>query len=464
MSAFARRAAAASVALTLGACATLEPQLPQAQPGVPAQFPATAAPPAGADAGATAWRDFLADPRLVQVVSRALEGNRDLRVTVLNVERARALHRIQRADRFPAVGAAGSLARSGGGDRESMSEYAVSLGVTAFEIDLFGRVRNLSEAALQSYFAQAENRRSAELALVAEVANAWLALAADRELLKIARATLANREEALKLALKRHELGAVSALDLAQARTAVEGARADAARYEGLAAADGNALALLAGSPVEEALLPKGWEGAVSRGNAVPANLASEALLSRPDIRAAEHGLRAANANIGAARAAFFPSITLTGAAGTAAGELSGLFKDGSFAWSVMPQVTIPIFQAGRLSANLDVAQADRDIALARYEQAIQAGFREVADALAISGTSAAQRKAQEALVDAAIDAERLSRARYDAGRDGYLGLLDAQRTLYGAQQGLVAARLAEQANRVALHKALGGGWKEAAK
>lgn len=464
MSALAKRAAAAVAALALGACGLLEPAVPKAQPGVPDAFPAADAPALAVDAAATGWREFLVDPRLAEAVALALRNNRDLRVAALNVERARALHGIQRADRLPSVGIAGELTRTGGDHRNVSDDYSVTLGVTAFEIDLFGRVRSLDRAALERYFAQEENRRSAQIALVAEVADAWMALAADRELLKLARATLANREEAYALAVKRHDLGAVSALDLAQARTAVESARADAARYEGLAAADLNALSLLAGAGIEATLQPQGWEGPVSRWQGVPGGLASELLLERPDIRAAEHLLRAANANIGAARAAFFPSIRLTGAAGSASDELSGLFRGGSFTWLVMPQVNVPLFQGGRLAAGLEAAQAERDIALAQYEKAIQSGFREVADALALSGTLAARRRAQEALVDAAIDAERLSRARYEAGRDSYLGLLDAQRTLYGAQQGLIAARLAEQANRVALYKALGGGWKEDAK
>ncbi len=463
MSAFVRAAAAAAVSLALGACAMLEPELPTAKPEVPATWPATAVPTVSVDAAATGWRDFLADPRLVRLVAQALENNRDLRVAVLNVERARALHQIQRAGRYPSADATGALVRSGGDHRDVSDAYTATVGITSFEIDLFGRVRNLDEAALQRYFAQEETRRSAQLALVAEVANAWLAVAADRDLLALARSTLANVEDELRLAGKRRELGATSALDVSQVRTTVEGARASVARYEGQVASDINALALLVGAPVMPDLLPQGWQGSVSRWEGVPAGLASELLLSRPDIRAAEHQLRAANASIGAARAAFFPSITLTGSAGSAADELSGLFKGGSFAWSVMPSVRLPIFQGGRLSAGLDVAKVDRDIALAQYESAIQSGFRDVADALARSDTVGRQRQALEALVLAAGDADRLARARYQAGQDSYLNTLVTQRTLFLAQQDLVALRLAEQANRVALYKALGGGTREAA-
>jgi multidrug efflux system outer membrane protein len=322
-------------------------------------------------------------------------------------------------------------------------------------------VRSLGEAALREYFASEEARRAAQLSLVAEVAGAYLTLAADRELVRVARAALDNREKWFALTQKRFDLGAVSRLDLAQARTLVETARADAARYEGQVARDTHALALLVGAAVEDSLLPAGFDESVAGLGAVPAGLPSEVLLRRPDVLEAEQHLRAANANIGAARAAFFPSIRLTGAVGTASDELSRLFSGGSFVWSFLPRIDVPIFQAGRLAANLGVSRADRDIALARYEKSIQAGFREVADALASSHALAAQRAALEAQVAAATQAEELSRARYDAGADSFLVLLDAQRTLYSAQQALVATRLAEQANRVTLYKALGGGWKE---
>jgi len=461
MNRLARQAAVLAAALAAGACATLEPELPAARHDVPAQWVAPAAPTIQADAAATGWRDFLVDQKLLQLVARALENNRDLRVAILNVERARALHGIQRADRYPSVGVAGALTRSGGDHRDVTDAYTVNIGITNFEIDLFGRVRSLDQAALEQYFAQEETRRSAQLSLVAEVANAYLALAADREQLRLAKATLANREEELRLAMKRRELGAISALDFSQSRTAVEGARADMARYEGQAAADINALALLAGGPVEPALQPEGLEGPVSRWEGVPAGLASDLLLRRPDVQAAEHQLRSANANIGAARAAFFPSIRLTGTTGTAANELSGLFKNGSFAWTVLPTVTLPIFQGGRLEAGLEVSTVDRDIALAQYEKSIQSSFREVADALALSDTLARQRRALESLVEASADADRLSRARFKAGQDSYLGTLVNQRSLYVAQQALIVTRLAEQANRVTLYKVLGGGLLE---
>lgn len=463
-------ALAAMLAVT--GCASLEPTLPAADAGIPQAWPlppstaahgSVSAPLADAASGVAAeigWRDFFADPKLVQLIARALDNNRDLRVAVLNVERARSQYRIQRANQLPSLGANATVTRSGDAPQTTPT-YSAGLGVAAFELDLFGRVRNLSQAALQQYFSQEEARRSAQLSLVAEIANAYLTLGADQELQRVAQATLANRQQALGLSEQRHKLGAVSALDLSQAQTALETARSDVARYAGQVAQDVNALALLVGAPVEAALLPSGLELQVSGLAALPAGLPAEVLLRRPDVLQAEHQLRAANANIGAARAAFFPSINLTGNLGSASNELSNLFSSGTRIWSFIPQVNLPIFQGGRLRANLGLSTAERDIALAQYEKAIQAGFRDVADALALTRTLAEQKAAQQALLAAATRADQLSRARYEAGRDSYLVLLDAQRTLYAAQQSLVATQLAEQSNRVALYKVLGGGWNE---
>ncbi len=456
---------ALAATLFAAGCATLQPPLPEAMPSIPAEWPLPATTPAVGDTGVVAadigWRDFFADPRLDELVAQALDNNRDLRVAVLNVQRARSQYGIQRADRMPSLGGEVAMTRSGGDNLDVNESYSASAGIAGFELDLFGRVHNLSQAALQQYFATDEARRSAQLALIAEVANTWLTLAADRELLSIARDTLASQEASFKLTEQRHDLGAVSGLDVSQARTVVETARSDVARFEGQVAQDRNALMLLVGGPVAPSLLPDAFTPEVSGLASLPAGLPSEVLLRRPDVLAAEHQLRAANANIGAARAAFFPSITLTGSVGSSSNELSSLFDGGTGFWSFIPRINLPIFQGGRLTAALGVANADRDIALAQYEQAIQSGFREVADALVLSRTLADQRAAQEALVAAATRAHELSQARYDAGQDSYLILLDAQRTLYAARQSLVATQLAEQANRVTLYKVLGGGWNE---
>ncbi len=406
------------------------------------------------------WRDFFVDPRLQQLIALSLDNNRDLRVAVLNVERARSQYRIQRADRIPSLGVNAELQRTGG-DAPVTDLYSAGLGLAQFELDLFGRVRSLSDSAVQRYFATEESRRSAQLALISELANSWLTLSADRELLRISEATLESQQASYDLTEKRYELGALSALDVSQARTGVETARAGVARFAGQVAQDTNVLTLLVGTPVDPAMLPTSFEPSVSGLARLPAGLPSSVLLRRPDVMAAEHQLLAANANIGAARAAFFPSISLTASIGSASNELSGLFGGGNSVWSFMPRLNLPIFQGGRLRANLGVARADRDIALAEYEKSIQTGFREVADALALSKTLADQRVAQEALLEAASRAHDLSKARYDAGRDSYLFLLDAQRTLYNAQLSLVNTLLAEQANRVTLYKVLGGGWLE---
>jgi multidrug efflux system outer membrane protein len=475
MAKFPKLPMALAIAMLTSACATLEPELPLVDAAVPNTWPlppttpgapAIPAEPESDPARAIAdvgWRDFFADKRLQELIARALQNNRDLRTTLLNVERTRELYRIQRAERLPWVGVNGVSSRSGGSTGLGVVEgYRADVGVAAFEVDLFGRVRSLSEAALQQYFAQESALRSTQLTLVSEIAMAYLRLAADQELLRVAQATLKNQEQAFRLSEQRYELGAVSGLDLAQARTTVETARADSAEFAGRVAQDRNALTLLVGAAIEPELLPDRLDERVSGLSALPARLPSEVLLRRPDVVQAEYLLRSANANIGAARAAFFPSISLTANVGSISTELSDLFSSGTGGWSFIPQINLPIFQGGRLRAALGVAQADRDIALAQYERTIQGGFREVADALALTRTLAERRQAQLALVRAASDAYKLSQARYEAGQVSFLAALDAQRTLYAAEQALISTRLAEQANRVTLYKVLGGGWLEA--
>ncbi len=454
--------------LVLSGCASLAPQVPTAQSNVSEQWPTSQShKPAGSDDNSPeaviadlGWRDFFVDPRLQTLIEQAIKNNRDLGVALLNVERARAQYRIQRADRLPALSLSAQASRNGG-DAAVRDSAAISLGLAQFELDLFGRVRNLSDAAMQSYLATEQASRSTQLMLIAEVANTWLQLATDIESKRIAQATLENYEAAFKLSEQRHALGAVSGLDVNQSRTLVEAARVDTARFAGRVETDRNALALLIGGTFDSQLLPKQFEPQISGVQPLPAGLPSSVLLRRPDIRAAEFRLLAANANIGAARAAFFPSISLTGSIGSASEELGGLFESASRSWSFLPRVNVPIFQGGRLRAGLAVAKLDRDIALERYEQAIQAGFRDVADALALSRTLAAQRQAQEALLAAALRVNELSDARYRAGQDSYLLLLDAQRTLFSARLALVSTQQAEQANRVLLFRALGGGLRE---
>lgn len=458
----------ALAAMLAGGC-SLIPEYQRPAAPVPAAFPNASSNAASAapQADTLAWRDYFADARLREVIELALTSNRDLRVAALNIERARAQYGIQRAALFPAIGATGAEnAQRLPGDLSVTREprisrqFSATLGFSAYELDFFGRVRSLEEQALEQYLATEEARRSAQIALVAEVANTWLTLAADRERLALARSTYGTRQKSYDLTRRSFDAGAVSALDLRQAETLLEGARADVARYTALVAQDGNALALVVGAPLPDETLPEKLTDALTTVAELPAGVPSEVLVRRPDILQAERALRAANASIGAARAAFFPSITLTAAAGTASASLDGLFQGGSGTWSFLPQIRIPIFEGGRLQASLDAAEIQRDINVAQYEKAIQSAFREVADGLAVRATVTEQLDARRKLVAATAETYRLSDARYRAGVDSYLGLLDAQRALYGAELDLIGVRLSEASSRVALYKALGGGWK----
>ncbi|MBX3683449.1 MAG: AdeC/AdeK/OprM family multidrug efflux complex outer membrane factor [Rhodocyclaceae bacterium] len=454
-------------ALLAGACTTLTPDYERPAAPVPTSFPGVTADSEARAVADIAWRDYFADPRLRELIELALANNRDLRISTLNIEQARAQYRIQRADRFPAINAGigetttrtpGDLTTSG--NATISRQYSANLGLSAWELDFFGRVRSLSEQALETYLGTEEARRSAQLSLVAEVATAWLTLAADRELRDLAQNTFETQQKSLSLTRKSFEAGASSALDLRQAETTMQRARADAALYTAQVARDENALALLAGTPVPATLLPEKLVDAVSALAELPAGVPSSVLARRPDVLQAERQLRAANASIGAARAAFFPRITLTASAGTASSTLDGLFGSGSRNWSFSPQLSLPIFNAGALRASLDVAEVQRDINVATYEKTIQSAFREVADGLADRATLAEQLDAERRLVAASEETFRLSEARYRNGIDSYLGLLDAQRSLYSAQQELIGVRLSEASNRVTLYKVLGGGWK----
>jgi len=439
-----------------------EAPVPASWPGGPAYDNAHAAP--GAQAAADLrWREFIADERLQSIIEAALENNRDLRVATLNVERARALYGIQRAELLPTVEAVGSGSRqrvpadlSSTGNAATVTQYGVNLGISSWEIDFFGRIRSLKDRALEEYLATEQARHGAQILLVSGVANAYLAFAADRETLKLAQSTLESQLAAYGLIRRRFDVGLLPELDLRQAQTRVDSARVDLALYSRLAAQDENALDLLVGSKVPAGLLPDNLS-LVSPVRDISPGTSSEVLLDRPDILQTEDLLKAANANIGAARAALFPRISLTTAFGTASGELSGLFKSGSESWNFSPQIVVPIFDARAWSA-LQVIKVERKIVLAQYEKAIQTAFREVADALAVRGTVEDQLSAQQSLVEAVSETYRLSNARYAKGIDSFLGVLDAQRSLYAAQQGLIAVRLTRFANQVRLYAVMGGG------
>ncbi|MDI9570483.1 MAG: efflux transporter outer membrane subunit [Pseudomonadota bacterium] len=448
---------------------TLAPKYTRPAAPMPADWPTgeaygtEAAAPGNRAAAEMKWEEFFTDPELRQVIAAALANNRDLRLASLNVEKARALYGIQRAELFPAFNAvgAGSKGRtpadlSYSGTETTYEQYSVNFGVMAWEIDFFGRIRSLKDRALEEYLATDQARRGAQILLVSAVANAYLNLAADRESLKLTTSTLAAQEGAYKLIKKRYDVGLASEIDLRRAQSQADTARGDVARFAQLVAQDENALQLLVGAPLTALKLPSEL-GELNPFRDISPGLSSEVLLSRPDILAAEHRLRAANASIGAARAAFFPRISLTTSFGTASADLSGLFKDGSSTWNFAPQIIMPIFDA-RLWSAYDATKVEKEISLTQYERAIQTAFRETADALAVRGTVNRQLAAQKSLVEAFAETYRLSNIRYAKGVDSYLSVLDAQRSLYGAQKGLIGIQLLRLANEVALYKALGGG------
>ena len=431
---------------------------------IAANYPAalvTTPTAAGAQAASSvAWQDFFADAQLRKLIDLALINNRDLRVAVLNIEQARAQYQIRNADRLPTVNAQASGSRAPNSSGGTTSVYAAGLALSAWEIDFFGRIASLSEAALAQYLASEEGRKAAQISLVAAVANSWLALVAAEDLLALTRQTLATRQESLKLAKLRFDNGLTSELDFRQAESLAESARVTLAQLQRQRALDENALVLLIGQPLPAALQASAGIDAVTLPE-LPAGAPSDLLARRPDIRQSEQQLIAANANIGAARAAFFPRISLTAGVGTASSALTGLFKGGSFGLTVAPQLLLPIFDAGRNQAGLQSAMVGRDIAVAQYERSIQAAFREVSDALAGRATLADQLQAQRAVAAAEATRLRLADLRYTNGVSSYLDLLDAQRSLFAAQQALVQTRLAQLQSQVNLYKALGGGWTE---
>ncbi|KAF1049998.1 efflux transporter outer membrane subunit [Xylophilus sp.] len=473
--------AALAALLALAGCTNLAPDYARPAVPLPAAWPAGSAPaPASATPAVAdlAVDDFLRDERLRGTVRLALDNNRDLRVAAFNIDRARAQYGIQRAALFPAVSATGAVTRARTaadttttGRSTTTNTFSAGVGFSSWEIDFFNRVGNLTDAALETYFSTADTQRSTRLALVADTATAWLTLAADQRRLQLARDTLKSQQATYDLTSRAHAVGAESGLTLAQTRATAESARADVASYSRAVAQDRNALALLVGAQVPDALLPVAPaangdpaaplpEAAALVG--VPDGLPSDVLVNRPDVLAAEHTLRGAFASIGAARAAFFPRITLTTQAGGASRDLDRLFAGDNRAWSFAPQIVLPIFTAGQLQASLDVARITRDINVAQYEKTLQTAFREVADALAARATLGEQLDAQRALLAADVTAFSLSQSRWRTGVDSYLDVQVNQRALYTAGQALITLQLAEQANRITLYKVLGGGWRTA--
>lgn len=470
----------ASLAVTLAGC-SLAPTYERPAAPVSGTYPTgpaygapdqSAARPDGVATADIGWREFFTDPLLQQLIEMSLANNRDLRIAALNVESAQAQYRIERANLFPSVGVGGqaNIQRTPGdlsisGSPSTSRSYSVGASFSDWELDLFGRIRSLSDAALQEYFGLEDTREATQLSLIAEVANAYMTFRADQELLALTEETLATQKQSYDLTLQGYDGGVNTALDLSQAEVSVRTAERNYAVYTRQVANDRNALVLLLGQPLDANM-----ERALEQANrlddnalptALPAGLPSDLLTRRPDVRAAEHQLMSANANIGAARAAFFPRIGLTASGGTSSSSLDGLFKAGSGTWAFSPLISVPIFAGGQLRASLDVAEIQKDARIAQYERTIQTGFREVADALAGRGTLDQQIRSQEQLVAATQRAYDVSDQLFRGGISNYLTLLDSQRSLYDAQQALVTTRLSRISNLITLYKVLGGGWTE---
>ena len=456
------RMAALAATVLLAGCASLAPTYAPPRLPVAAQYPENDA--AGAHAPDVAWQAYFADPRLQSLIAQALASNRDMRVAALRVEEARAAYGIQRAEQFPtvALGASGSRTRVPGdlsltGRAMTSAQYQAGLNVSAWELDFWGRVRSLKDSALQTLLASDEARRAIGVALVAQVANGYLGLRELDERVELARATVDSRAESLRIFTRRFEVGSISKLDLTQVETLLSQALSLSAQLEQARAVQAHALAQLVGGPVDLTPDTRRFDDA-SVLQPLHAGLPSALLTQRPDLMAAEHQLRAAQANIGAARAAFFPTISLTAAYGTASAELSGLFDSGSGAWNFAPRLVLPIFDAGRIRANMDLAEVRRDVAVANYEKSVQGAFREVADALSNRRWLALQVDIGKTTLAAQSERARLAKLRYDNGAAPYLEVLDAQRDLLTVEQQLVQTRRALLSSQVSLYAALGGG------
>ncbi|EHD20815.1 MULTISPECIES: efflux transporter outer membrane subunit [Brenneria] len=454
--------------LLLGGCLSLDPDYRHPDAPVPAAWPqqetVSSAQP---EAGAIAWRSVIVDEKLQRIIDIALSDNRDLRKALADIEAARAQYGIQRAEQFPAVnaGVEGTRSRALTSDSSSNNNstaisqsYGANLALSAFELDLFGKARSLSAAALESYLSTEAAAKSTRLTLIADTATAYIALATARSDLQLSRETMQSARHSLEVTRNRQRNGVASGVDVSQAETVYQQARADVAGNTTAVAQSKNALDLLAGQPVDDALLPADLDSLATAVAPVSAGLSSAVLLQRPDVLAAEHTLKSANADIGAARAAFFPSLTLTASGGVGSGALSSLFSHGAGVWSFAPSLSLPIFDGGANRAALQYAEAQKKGYIASYEKAIQSAFQEVADALARKATIDEQLTAQRDYAAAAERSYRLADSRYREGVDTYLNVLDAQRTLYSARQTLIVIEQTRLNNLVTLYNALGGG------
>ncbi|BCU64044.1 hypothetical protein F941_02360 [Acinetobacter bouvetii DSM 14964 = CIP 107468] len=453
-----RSIAVSSLALALAACQSMRGPEPAAQANIPQGYTASASGTSAAEQG---YKDFFSDQRLVQVLDLALANNRDLRTAALNIQRAQQQYQITENNQLPTIGASGSVLRQDTlNSQKPVTSYNVGLGVTAYELDLWGRVRSLKDNALDSYLATASARDATQIALIGQVAQAWLSYSFSNANLKLADQTLKTQLESYNLNKKRFDVGIDSEVPVRQAQISVETARNDVANYKTQVAQAKNLLNLLVGQQVPDNLMPNQRVTRITSASAIGSGLPSDLLNNRPDVRAAEYKLSAAGANIGAAKARLFPTISLTGTAGYASTDLSDLFKSGSFVWGLGPSLDIPIFDWGTRKANIKISETEQQIALSDYEKSIQSAFREVNDALAVRQNIGDRLSAQRRLVDATNTTYKLSNARFRAGIDSYLTVLDAQRTSYAAEQGLLLLEQGNLNSQVELYKSLGGGIK----
>jgi outer membrane protein, multidrug efflux system len=454
-----RSIAVSALALALTACQSMRGP----EPVVKANIPSSYTNASGTSVAAQGYKNFFSDQRLVQVLDLALENNRDLRTAALNIQRAQQQYQITENNQLPTIGASGSVLRQVTPTRDPNNPYSsfnVGLGVTAYELDFWGRVRSLKDNALDTYLATASARDATQIALISQVSQAWLSYSFANANLKLANQTLKTQLESYNLNKKRFDVGIDSEIPVRQAQISVETARNDVANYKTQIAQAQNLLNLLVGEAVPASLLPTQRVTRITNTSSIGSGLPSDLLNNRPDVRAAEYKLSAAGANIGAAKARLFPTISLTGTAGYASTDLSDLFKSGNFAWSIGPSLDIPIFDWGTRKANIKISQTDQEIALSDYEKSIQSAFREVNDALAVRQNINDRLSAQRRLVDATNTTYKLSDARFRAGIDSYLSVLDSQRSSYSAEQGLLLLEQANLNNQIELYKTLGGGIK----
>ena len=457
-----RGIAISALALSLAACQSMRGPEPVVNTAIPESF-ASYSNASGTSIAEQGYKDFFADPRLLQVIDMSLANNRDLRTAALNIQKAQQQYQISENNQLPTIGASGSAVRQVTPSRDPnnpYSTYQVGLGLTAYELDFWGRVRSLKDAALDSYLATQSSRDATQISLIGQVTQAWLNYSFASAQLKLAEQTLKAQQESFNLNKKRFDVGIDSEIPLRQAQISVETARNDVANYKTQIAQAQNLLNLLVGQTVPQNLLPQQQISQITKQSALSAGLPSDLLNNRPDIKAAEYQLSAAGANIGAAKAQLYPTISLTGSAGYASTDLSNLFKAGNAAWSIGPNISLPIFDWGTRKANIKISETDQKIALANYEKSVQSAFREVNDALATRANIGDRLTAQRRLVDATNTTYKLSNARFRAGIDSYLTVLDAQRSAYSAEQGLLLLQQANLNNQVELYKTLGGGLK----